>query len=117
MSNIKNKLESFINDITSIEVATFTSSSLTSPSSGAPATPTGDGTDDKNSINALFTAIRENLKDRPLVGYVRVDLDGDTVAFLDENASDSLQKYHLEMVKEAKAARKDLVDGLISLVK
>ena len=132
--DIKAKIEEFIDDMTSLEVATFTNSGNEQPGSlnidslasdDADTAQEADGGPEDAESNkqrkvkakSVFNGIRAILNDKKLVGYSRFDLDGDTLAYLNDDVSEDLRKYHAEMITKGEEARKNLFNAAVSLVK
>ena len=67
---------------------------------------------------AVFNAIRAKLTDEELVGYARFEIDGDTIAFVNNKPeySDVLE-YHKSVVKSGQDARKAIFDTIAGLGK
>lgn len=118
MSKLFAKLESFVNDITSLEVATFSNEGVTLENvNTTPATAPAEGDAQKATTSAIFEQVRAKLINQKLVGYVRFDIDGDTVSFLDSTANKDMLDYHSQMVTHSQNARQDLINSITNLVK
>ena len=114
MDDLKTKLNKAVKDLSTLEVATFTKSDATTPVQ----VNMDFGPDTDVSTNNIFNGIRSALADKELIGYVRFELDGDTVAFVNNNSdyADVLE-YHKEMIAAGQATRKDLYDTIVGLFK
>lgn len=135
MSDIKKKIGEFIDDMTSLEVATFTNKS-DDESENTNLDLSGENADtemkdkegqegDKESnadrkfkAKTIFKEIRQQLADKKLVGYSRFDIDGDTISYINnEEDTEELREYHISMIEKGEQARKNLFDTAVSLFK
>jgi len=114
MGDLKQKLTEAVQDLSTLEVATFTKDTASTPVQVAMDFGSGDDV----STNNIFNGIRAALASKELIGYVRFELDGDTVAFVNNNTdyADVLE-YHKEMIKAGQQTRKDLYDTIVGLFK
>lgn len=107
------KLNGVIQDLSSLEVATF------GPKDGDTLDLDLNFTDDDGKAvtsNQVFNGIRTLLAKKELVGYVRFEIDGDTVAFVNNDQKyDSVLEYHKEIIKAAQSSRKAVYDTIVGL--
>ena len=109
IKSLLDKLNEAITDFSSLEVATFTKS-------------TGDKVEvdmgDGVSTNDIFKNIRAGLAQEELVGYVKFEVDGDTVAYVNSNdVYAEVLEYHKEMIKAGQQTRKNIYDTIVGLFK
>ncbi|MCK5703043.1 MAG: hypothetical protein KAI29_17895 [Cyclobacteriaceae bacterium] len=109
-SPLVEKLQNAVKDFSTLEVATLTKSDQT-------AIPIDLSADDE-STDALFKKIRTGLGSKELIGYVKFEADGDTIAFInnDPTYSDVLE-YHKDMIKAGQETRKNIYDTIVGLFK
>lgn len=113
MSDVKTKITGIISNLTSLEVATFTKKESTNVPINM-----DFGTDGNIGTSGIFTSIRSTLADEELVGYVRFELDGDTVAFVNNNpAYADVLEYHKEMISAGQESRKALFETIKGVFK
>lgn len=108
------KLEEAVKDFATLEVATFTKAESTN----IPVSMDFNAGDNNVSSKAVFNAIRAELSNEELVGYARFEIDGDTVAFVNNNpAYSDILEYHKSVVKDGQDARKAIYDTIVGLGK
>ncbi|MFY0592041.1 hypothetical protein [Roseivirga sp.] len=106
------KLEAAVTDFATLEVATFTKAAPTNiPVSMDFNTDGGNA-----SSKVVFDAVRASLANEELVGYARFEIDGDTVAFVNNNpAYSDVLEYHKTVVQDSQNARKAIYDTIVGL--
>lgn len=115
--SIQSKFQKIVEDLSSLEVATFTKSSA----EGATTSTTLDipkGDDGSVSSDAVFSAIKASLAKEELVGYSRLEMEGDTIAYINNDPQYSnLVDYHKSMIEAGQQTRKNLYEAVVSLFK
>lgn len=113
---LKEKLKNVVDDLTSLEVATF-SGTLDMEDVEILENQNGDSNSNTNTntnINSkeIFNVIKQSLKDSgELVGYTRFELDGDTINFVSNQTTQEtvfLLEGHKSMVAAAQESRAGL---------
>ena len=108
------KLEEAVKDFATLEVATFTKAESTN----IPVSMNFSAADNNVSSKTVFTAVRAALAEEELVGYARFEIDGDTVAFVNNNpAYSDVLEYHKSVVKDGQNARKAIYETIVGLGK
>ena len=115
-SPLVEKLQKAVKDFSTLEVATFTKSDQKAIEIDLNAASDSDTND--SSTNVVFDNIRSSLGSKELVGYVKFEADGDTIAFInnDPTYSDVLE-YHKDMIKAGQETRKNIYDTIVGLFK
>lgn len=109
LSGLKEKLESVVEDLATLEVATFTGETV-------------EGLDsvDSTSSKEIFSTIRGQLTSATLVGYSRYELEGDVISYVNSDLGEE-KKYlldnHATLVEGGQKSRKELFDFFLSVLK
>jgi hypothetical protein len=114
-STLLEKLQKAVDDFSTLEVATFTKSDETEIKIDLNAAAPGDGIP---SSNKIFDDIRAGLGEKELVGYVKFDADGDTIAYVNTDSKYAeTMEYHKDMIKAGQETRKNIYDTIVGLFK
>ncbi|OEK04683.1 hypothetical protein [Roseivirga misakiensis] len=106
------KLEEAVTDFATLEVATFTKAEPTN----IPVSMSFSNDQGNVSSDTVFTAVRAALANEELVGYARFEIDGDTVAFVNNNpAYSDVLEYHKSVIQDSQNARKAIYDTIVGL--
>jgi hypothetical protein len=114
MDKILKKFEEIISNVTSLEVATFTKKESTTAVAMPPLTEGNDGF----KTREVFKKIRGSLTNQELVGYIRFEIDGDAIAFInnDPKYADILE-YHKSNIEAGQQTRKNIFDTVSGVFK
>lgn len=105
LTGIKNAVLGVFNDLTTLEVASFTGT-VTIP-------------EDADTANKVFKAIEDNLTSGTLVAYSKFELDGDSMNYTNSSLGED-KKYLLEahstLVEGSQKSRKDFFEFILKAV-
>jgi len=112
--SLKTKLTGIVDDLASLEVATFSGQLDMATIKNQVTDPADSDSDTNKKINSkeIFNVIKQSLKESgELVGYTRFELDGDTINFVSDQTTQEtvfLLEGHKSMVAAAQESRAGL---------
>ena len=110
----KEKFIAIVDDLSSLEVATFTKKEKDTDI----AMPGLNDPDGNVNSNEVFKAIRANLTNQELVGYVRFEIDGDALAFVNNDSKYAdIVNYHKSMIEAGQQTRKNILETIVGVFK
>jgi len=110
--SLKTKLTGIVDDLASLEVATFSGNLEMATIRNQVTDPEQDDPNRGIKSKEIFNEIKKSLKDSgKLVGYTRFELDGDTINFVSDQTTQEtvfLLEGHKSMVAAAQESRAGL---------
>ena len=116
LNNLKTEVEKVVEDLATLEVATFTNNATTNLDLSK---AVKQGAKEFTS-RELFKIVREGLTRSDLVGYSRFEIEGDTLNYLNSDLGDGkkyLTENHNTLVEGAQRTRKDFFEFVVKAIK
>ena len=108
LKNLKDKVVKAIEDLATLEVATFTGNIDLS-----------DVVKDEKLEKNTFAKIRSSLLDGNLVGYTRFEIEGDAINYTNSDLGEEkafLLEAHNSLVKGAQQSRKNFFEFVLKVI-
>lgn len=112
LKNLKTKIGNAIEDLATLEVASFTGPEIDLKSA--------KGQNGEIKPDAVFKKIKSSLLTATLVGYSRFEIEGDTINYLNSDLGDDkkhLVEGHIALVEGAQKSRKDFFDFVMKVIR
>ncbi|MGH1386407.1 hypothetical protein [Kordia sp.] len=112
LTNLKTKIEAVIDDLATLEVASFTGAEIKLDQI--------EGDDNNPKHKKVFETIRAGLTTSTLVAYSRFEVDGDAMNYTNSDLGEG-KKYLLDahngMVEGAQKSRKDFFEFVLKVIR
>lgn len=119
IEKLKSTISGIVEDLATLEVATFTGSPGKDKLPPPTAMPADGSLPKPSSSKKLFEGIRKRLNDSTLVGYSRFEIEGDSINYVNSDlgaGKKHLLEGHSALVEGAQKSRKDFFEFVLNVV-